>query len=418
MTGQVQAVAAADRDPLAWCWAITLGFFLLALVRIDIPLDRYFDEQFYIPAAARLVLGIDVINREHPMLAKSLMSGALALFGNQPFGWRIGSLVSGSLGLFCAMRALWWYAGDRRATIMFGVLLATHGLLFALSRIAMLDAYMFGFAAWAVMLFAQRSFAASGAAFGLALACKWSVVPVLACFGCLALYRNRTWRPFVWFGAIPLLVYFATFLPGFLVRNDPLTIGQLVPLQWEMAQFLARPAPVHPYASAWWQWVLNTMPIWLVHNEIDGAYRLIVMGGNPVSSLAIGPAVAVALWRGGVWRGGSARGPAVLFLVCLAFWMGSGKPVQYYYHYLFASTFGLAAIALLLAGRRLGLALAIMTLAAFAWLYPAMTGAPSERGRDGWYTALPGWQFRETPAPQRKPSSHAPTVPEPAGGAN
>lgn len=381
-------------DPLLASWVITAAFFVLALNRIDVPAERYFDEQFYIPAAARLLLGIDVINREHPMLAKELMALAMALFGNQPFAWRIGSVVAGSLGLFCAMRALWWHSNSRQATLLFGMLLATHGLLLTMSRLAMLDAYMFAFAAWAVMLFAQRNFALSGVAFGLALACKWSVLPVIAVFAATSLFRDRSWRPFAWFAALPLAVYFATFIPGMLVRNEPLTAAGLVPLQFEMVQFLAQPMRPHPYASAWWQWVLNLRPMWLMHNDIDGAYRLAVMGGNPLSSLAIIPAVALGLWQRRSF-------PAAVFLVCLSFWALSGKPVQYYYHYLLASSFGLAALALELRARRLALPVIATVCALFVWLYPAMTGAAFERGEARQYTRLPGWEFRDTPSPQK-----------------
>lgn len=384
----------ADRDPLFWCWAITAAFFVLALVRIDVPAERYFDEQFYIPAAARLLLGIDVINREHPMLAKELMALAMALFGNQPFAWRIGSVVAGSLGLFCAMRALWWHALSAKATILFGLLLATHGLLLTMSRLAMLDAYMFGFAAWAVMQFAQRNFALSGVSFGLALACKWSVLPVLAVFAATCLFRDRSWRPFVWFALVPLAVYFITFIPGMFVHNHPMTPAGLVPLQADMAELLARPMRPHPYDSVWWQWLFNLRPMWLMHNEIDGAYRLAVMGGNPLSSLAIIPAVALGLWQRRSF-------PAVVFLVCLGFWALSGKPVQYYYHYLMAATFGLAALALELRARRLAIPFMATVCALFVWLYPAMTGAAFKRSETWQYTRLPGWEFRDTPSPQK-----------------
>jgi dolichyl-phosphate-mannose-protein mannosyltransferase len=380
-------------DPLVSSWVLAAAFFVLALIRIEIPTDRYFDEQFYIPAAARLLLGFDLVNREHPMLAKELMALSLAIFGNQPFGWRIGSVVAGSLGLFAAMRAMWWYSANRQTTLIFGVLLATHGLLLSLARMAMLDAYMFAFAAWAVMLFAQRSFAASGAVFGLALACKWSVLPVIGIFGLIALLNDRSWRPILWFAMLPLLVYFLTFLPGFFVEHDPLTLVGLLPLQWEMAQYLAKPMRFHPYGSAWWHWVLNLRPMWLFHNEIDGAYRLAIMGGNPLSNLAIVPAVAYGLWR-------RARLPALAYLVCLGFWMASGKPVQYYYHYLLASTFGLAAVALVIVGRRWALPFVVVVCGLFVWLYPAMTGAAFKYADAGQFNRLPGWQFRDKPAPQ------------------
>lgn len=389
--GNAMASSANQRsasDPLILCWAIAAIFFILLLVRINVPSVRYFDEQFYIPAAARLLLGIDVINREHPMLGKELMALALALFGNQPFGWRIGSIVAGTLGLFAAMRALWWHTKSRQATVLFGLLLGSNGLLFAMSRLAMLDVYMFGFACWAVMLFTQRNFAASGLVFGLALACKWSVLPVLAIFGAISLKQERSARPFIWFGCIPLLVYFVTFLPGMFVRHDPIEFRELVSMQWDMGQFMAQQIRPHPYQSVWWQWALNTRPIWLIHTELEGVYRLAMIAGNPLSSLAILPAVAIAVVR-------RSSLPALLYLTCLLFWSLPGKPVQYYYYYLPAGAFGLAVLAIELAGKRIAWPFVLATLALFAWLYPALTASAFERDQAVQYTRLPGWEFRD-----------------------
>lgn len=383
-----QHSANSDRDPLVICWAIAGVFYALALVRLDVPSFRYFDEYFYVPTAARLILGIDVSNREHPMLAKELMGIGLALFGNQPLGWRIGSAVAGALGLFCAARAMWWYSASRTTTIVFGLLLASHGLLFSLSRIALLDVYMFAFAAFAVMLFAQGKFPMSGIAFGLALACKWSVIPLLAIFALMYLWRERSWRPFVHLGVLPLAAYFLTFVPGMFVRDNPLTLADLIPMQLEMASYLAIPFRPHPYQSVWWQWALNFRPLWLFHAPIDGTFRIGIMGGNAVSSFALLPAVAWGLVR---------RNPlAIIYVLLLGFWALSGKPIQYYYHYLLAATFGLALLSQQIAVTRLGLPIVGAALLGFAWLYPALTGAQARPGDEARYSWQPGWYLNDS----------------------
>src|ERR1700722_18403233 len=69
-----------------------------------------FDEAYYVNAA-RVIAGIrpptgshydnsplgSDPNAEHPQGAKLIMAGAIELFGDGPFAWRIGSLIAGSL---------------------------------------------------------------------------------------------------------------------------------------------------------------------------------------------------------------------------------------------------------------------------------------------------------------------------------
>ena len=47
--------ASRNADPLAWCWAITLAFLALALHRLTIPSQPYFDEVHYLPAARAIL---------------------------------------------------------------------------------------------------------------------------------------------------------------------------------------------------------------------------------------------------------------------------------------------------------------------------------------------------------------------------
>src|SRR5450755_86457 len=80
-----------------------------------------FDEAYYVNAA-RVIASIpppagqhyvgappgEDPNSEHPQLAKLEIAGAIELFGDGPFAWRIGSIVLGSLailGIFALARA-------------------------------------------------------------------------------------------------------------------------------------------------------------------------------------------------------------------------------------------------------------------------------------------------------------------------
>ena len=101
------------RDPLALNIAVAALFAALGLVRLAIPTTPFFDEVHYLPAA-RAVLELNLAtNVEHPPLAKQIMALGIALFGDNPWGWRLPSLLFGTLALFAAMRAAWFSSKTR-----------------------------------------------------------------------------------------------------------------------------------------------------------------------------------------------------------------------------------------------------------------------------------------------------------------
>jgi Dolichyl-phosphate-mannose-protein mannosyltransferase len=148
-----------------------------------------FDEVYYVNAA-RVIAGIhppagqnyaraplgDDPNAEHPQLAKLVIAGAIELFGDGPFAWRIGSILLGSLailGMFALARAAG--AGDWPA---FGAaaLMAADNLLLVHGRIATLDIYVVCFMVWGAALYVRGRPGLGGAVLGLG-ACSKLVAP-------------------------------------------------------------------------------------------------------------------------------------------------------------------------------------------------------------------------------------------------
>ena len=71
---------------LGWsCVVIFAGCWSLFLIGITYPDTLYWDEVNYIPAARSFLNGI-IENREHPPLAKELISVVLIIFGDTPLG--------------------------------------------------------------------------------------------------------------------------------------------------------------------------------------------------------------------------------------------------------------------------------------------------------------------------------------------
>jgi hypothetical protein len=74
------------RDPIGWTAAITLGFFVLCLVRLTIPSKPFFDEIHYLPAARAVIELSKPLNPEHPPLGKEILALGIALFGDRRSG--------------------------------------------------------------------------------------------------------------------------------------------------------------------------------------------------------------------------------------------------------------------------------------------------------------------------------------------
>jgi len=416
------------RDPIGWTVALTLLFLALVSVRLLIPSQPFFDEIHYLPAARTLLELSHPLNREHPPLGKEFIALGIAVFGDGPLGWRIAPALAGTVALFAAMRATWFATLRRFATITCGILLITGFGLFVISRIAMLDVFMLSLTLVGVWMCAgavsenetaRWRFAVGGAAFGLAVACKWNAAPVALLPGLAFLVvRVRTaGRRFLtshrgapvggmtlveaalWLGLLPLAAYCAAYWPFLFYQKNAIAPGGLFELHVKMLELQEQVVKPHTYMSVWWQWVLNLRPIWFYYEVGDGAQRGVLMIGNPFTMLAGLPALAWCLWAG-IRRGRrDALGVALLYLAAIGMWVIAPKPVQFYYHYLLPSCFLLAALALALdalwnRGWRKTASLAIaLSVAMFAVFWPILTAAPlAAHDSFTWWTWLPSWR--------------------------
>lgn len=417
----MQRDTSKERDPLIWCAAIALGFLALVCHRLGIPSKIYFDEVHYVPAA-RSMLQMVSANPEHPLFAKEVIAGSIALFGDKPLVWRLPSALFGALGLFAFGRTIWWASKRRFATLAGMGLLATSFAWFIQSRIAMLDMIMAGLAMaalWQVAVAFQRPaararwhLAAAGLLFGLALGAKWSVAPVAMLPG-LAFLTLRLrdhgrrfltekatrplpgmslWEAGLWLGALPLAVYWATYLPAFLYAHNP--TDPLQPLAWHkyMLGLQDSVTKLHPYRSTWPDWLVNWRAVWYLYEVTDGSQRGVLLIGNPFTMLAGLPALVWCLWAG-IWRRrNDALAFALLYLVAMALWLLSSKPIQFYYHYLLPGTFLMACLALALddlwqrGGKWRWLPAGALALAAgmFVYFYPILSAAKLHGGRDSY----------------------------------
>ena len=106
-----------DADPILPALALAGVFAVLGTMRLTTLQTPYFDEVHYLPAAREILNGGDYINREHPLLGKTVMAAGIGIFGDSPLGWRIFSLLAGVITLLASMRAMWHATRTRFATL-------------------------------------------------------------------------------------------------------------------------------------------------------------------------------------------------------------------------------------------------------------------------------------------------------------
>ncbi len=391
-----------ESDPRAWLALIALAYLALVLIGIGIPGHPYFDETHYVPAARHL-LALTPANHEHPLFAKEILAASIALLGDHPLAWRLPSAMAGTLGLFAFARLIWHLSERCMASLFAALLLAGNFMWFVQSRIAMLDIFAASLALVGLWQFAaslgsprqRMRLAASGAAMGLAMASKWSAVPlavlpgltflVLKLRGDERLRKITLAEAFSWLGLLPLAVYWLTFTPAFFYSGDADPVGpfDVLGMHERMIALQDSVTTFHTYQSRWWQWTLNLRPIWYLYELTDGAQRGVLLLGNPLTMLMGLPALAWCLWAAIARERSDALAMTVCYAATLALWLVSGKPVQFYYHYLLPGVFlaGAAALALDEAWRRPGipraasLALLAGSLFLFAWFWPILSAA-------------------------------------------
>ena len=177
-----------------------------------------FDEAYYVNAArviagirppagshyADAPLGTDP-NAEHPQLTKLIMAGAIELFGDGPFAWRIGSLIFGSLailGMYALVRSA---GGGPWSALGASTLMACDNLLMVHGRIGTLDIYAVAAMIWGVAVYLRNRpvlagvILAVGAAFKLVAPYAVAVLALLELGRVLARWRwgdgPEEWRP-------------------------------------------------------------------------------------------------------------------------------------------------------------------------------------------------------------------------------
>jgi len=305
-----------------------------------------FDELYYVNAARRID-GLAVPpkqpyagdppgqdpNSEHPQLAKLVIAGAIDLFGDGPFAWRIGSLLFGTLailGMYALARAA---DASRWCSLLAATLMASDNLLLVAGRIATLDIYVVAFMIWAAALYLRERPVAGGVLLGLGATAKLVAPYVLAVVLLYELVRCRreglriAARALAKFTVAATAVYFVVLAAFDRIAPpyDPqtgrtITGGPLDHTERILSYAAGQTSPHGPtgIASYPWDWLVDLRPInYLNVTVASGSSRTATVHFlgliSPPMLLFAVPALLLALR--GAWRGTEVDAAAVAWFV-------------------------------------------------------------------------------------------------------
>src|SRR5262249_13095435 len=129
-------------------------------------------------------------NAEHPQLAKVIDAGSIELFGDNPFGWRLPTLLLGTiaiLGMYALVRAA---GGGSWVALGAATLMAADNLLLVHSRIETLDVPALAPMIWAVVLYLRKHPWLAGVLIGIGSTVKLVAPYVLPVLVLLELLRR------------------------------------------------------------------------------------------------------------------------------------------------------------------------------------------------------------------------------------
>lgn len=414
----------------------------------------YFDELYHGRTAYEHLHGLKPYENSHPPLGKILISLGIAVFGMNPFGWRI---VGTLLGI-CMLPILYAFGKRmfKRSSYAFltAALFAVDFMHFTQTRIATIDVYGVFFILLMFYYMYQyismnffvdgvkrtlRPLGLAGLFFGLGAASKWICfyagggLAVLFFWSLITRYREYraimkngtkaerkqvagfwlyTAQTLAWcclfYLLIPALIYFASYLPYYLYEaKNAASYGlkDAFATFWNYQDFMysyhSGLTATHSYQSSWYMWPFTLRPMWYYFGQTGaGEAMTLTASGNPavwwISSVG-----AVALFV--LWSLGKIKKDRALQVICIGIlanflpWTLVSR-CTFIYHFFATVPFILLATVYLLkswedrdpAAKPVKWVWLALALLLFILLYPGISGCPISYEWGAFLKKLPG----------------------------
>jgi dolichyl-phosphate-mannose--protein O-mannosyl transferase len=390
--------------------AIALAAAVFRLPGLGYPGAEYFDEVYHAKTALQYLRGEPPTEWVHPPTAKLLIAAGVALFGYEPWAWRLAAALAGTLlapvFFLLARRVL----ATERAALLATLLLLIDGVYLVQSRVAMTNVFAVLFQLLAALLLVRAAtaerlrlgeMAALGLALGLALSTRWTSLFAWGFLGLvhLGLRRERAFRSrelalgFLAFALLPAAVYLLSYVPW---MRQGHTAWEAIRWQRDIWRYHADLTATHNYFSPWWTWPLLVRPTWYFWWSGEGWVRGIVALGNPAIWWASVPAAAWAAATGVRWRDPRRLFAGAGFFFLYVPWGVSPRTLNFS-HYLFeAIPYACLALGILLDrawdGRHplLPRAYVAVAMVLFLLFLPFLTALPVPAGLWGYRFPLLG----------------------------
>jgi dolichyl-phosphate-mannose--protein O-mannosyl transferase len=313
------------RRTLVLLGAVALTAALFRFPGLGYPGEEYFDEVYHAKTALQYLRGEPPTEWVHPPTAKLLIAVGVALFGYEPWAWRLAPALAGTLlapVFFLLARRV---VATERGALLATLLLLLDGVYLVQSRVAMTNVFAVLFQLLSALLLVRAAaverlaaghVAAAGLALGLALSTRWTSLFAWGFLGLvfLALRRARAFRPrelalgILAFLLLPAAVYLLSYVP-WMEQAHPRSLGawggrirEAVRWQADVWGYHANLSATHTYFSEWWKWPLLWRPTWYFWWSGGGWVRGIVALGNPAIWWASVPVSVWAVVTGVRWR--------------------------------------------------------------------------------------------------------------------
>lgn len=249
-------------------WLCVLVVATLALhLGIIANTDEYIlDEAHYAKDAVHIIENHETERLEHPPLAKLFIVTGIHIFGDNPWGWRIFSVVFGTATIImfyflCRRLEMSWLASNLATT-----LLAFENLTFVHASVAMIDVYFLTFMMASFLLYTQRRYVTSGIAVGLGALTKLNGATALPVIGVHWLFSRQ--KRYWWVILIPLFAVLA-FMVLMMVFDLAIVqdVSKVDPPNERVIYMMDRTGSLtfesvdHPSKSRPWEWLLTYKPM-------------------------------------------------------------------------------------------------------------------------------------------------------------
>lgn len=270
-----------------------------------------FDEVYYVKTALEYLKKISPTLSENPHLSTFIIAIGVAVFGENPFGWRIMPLICGTLLLIIIYLFALKLFQQRKIALIAVFLLMFDFMHFTINRYALIEPevtlflsleyyflYQYFCATKAKNLKEeQRYLLYTGICLGLALACKWIALFSITPIGLMLIFTRinstRSITMLSWLInttlsiiIVPCLIYTISFVPYSFITNQSSLFNLVINAQKFMIWFHSTGInELHSIlqGSKWWSWPLNTQPM-NIYSLLTNSNQVITINlmGNPL----------------------------------------------------------------------------------------------------------------------------------------